>query len=260
MLVLNGLPEVGVECPLGYIAAYMNELVLIALTLNAAFSLREITGTPRAIQIVKCDQTILHVGARAHLGRAAHQDAHLTAAYLCEQFPLFDLRIGVVDERDLFWGHTGVNEFLTHILIDRKRRVRAFFQRNCTLQRMDFRAVQRTGRSLCCPLRGCGLWRRNVAEHKLCQLIRLAVAPVLENVRHTLIDLGRFLVGEHGIDDALVKSQLASVRGDFEHIVHIRADRTAVYLGRSFREGFHHVLLDLCGFGGDGVIRNLRRG
>ena len=165
-----------------------------------------------------------------------------------------------MDERDLLRGHTGVNELLTHILIDRKRRVRAFFQRNCTLQRMDFRAVQRTGRSLCCPLRGCGLWRRNVAEHKLCQLIRLAVAPVLENVRHTLIDLGRFLVGEHGIDDALVKSQLASVRGDFEHIVHIRADRTAVYLGRSFREGFHHVLLDLCGFGGDGVIRNLRRG
>ena len=56
----------------------MNELVLIALTLDAAFSLREITGTPRAIQIVKCDQTILHVGARAHFGRAAHQDAHLT--------------------------------------------------------------------------------------------------------------------------------------------------------------------------------------
>ena len=109
-------------------------------------------------------------------------------------------------------------------------------------------------------LRGRGLWRRNVAEHKLCQFFLLAVAPVLENVRHTLIDLGGFLVGEHGIDDALVKPQLASVRGNFEHIVHIRADRTAVYLGRSFREGFHHVLLDLRGFGGDGVIRNLRRG
>ena len=128
MLVLNGLPEVGVECPLGHIAAYMNELVLIALTLNAAFSLCEITGTPRAIQIVKCDQTILHIGSCAHLGRAAHQDAHLTAAYLCEQFPLFDLRIGVVDERDLLRGHTGVNELLAHILIDRKRRFRAFLQ------------------------------------------------------------------------------------------------------------------------------------
>ena len=106
----------------------MNELVLIALTLNAAFSLCEITGTPRAIQIVKCDQTILHIGSRAHLGRAAHQDAHLTAAYLCEQLPLFDLRIGVVDERDLLRGHTSVNEFLTHILIDRERRFRAFLQ------------------------------------------------------------------------------------------------------------------------------------
>ena len=125
---------------------------------------------------------------------------------------------------------------------------------------MDFRAVQRTGGSLCRPLRGRGLWRRNVAKHKLCQFFLLAVTPVLENVRHALIDLGGFLVGEHGIDDALVKPQLASVRGDFEHIVHIRADRTAVYLGRSFREGFHHVLLDLRGFGGDGVIRNLRRG
>ena len=125
---------------------------------------------------------------------------------------------------------------------------------------MNFRAVQRTGGSLCRPLRGRGLWRRNVAKHKLCQFFLLAVAPVLENVRHALIDLGGFLVGEHWIDDALVKPQLASVRGDFEHIVHIRADRTAVYLGRSFREGFHHVLLDLRGFGGDGVIRNLRRG
>ena len=128
MFVLNGLPEVGVECPLGYIAAYMNELVLIALTLDAAFSLCEIAGPPRAIQIVKCDQTILYVGSRAHLGCAAHQDAHLTAAYLCEQFPLFDLRIGIVDERDLLRGHTGVNELLTHILIDRERRFRAFLQ------------------------------------------------------------------------------------------------------------------------------------
>ena len=106
----------------------MNELVLIALTLDAAFSLCEITGTPRAIQIVKCDQTILHIGSRAHLGRAAHQDAHLTTSDFCEQFPLFDLRIGVVDERDLFRGHTGVNEFLTHILIDCERCVRAFLQ------------------------------------------------------------------------------------------------------------------------------------
>ena len=62
----------------------MNELVLIALTLDTAFSLREITGTPRAIQIVKCDQTILHVGASAHLGRAAHQDAHLTTPDFCK--------------------------------------------------------------------------------------------------------------------------------------------------------------------------------
>ena len=33
-----------------------------------------------------------------------------------------------------------------------------------------------------------------------------------------------------------------------------------MYLGRTFRESFHHVLLDLRGFGGDGVVRNLRRG
>ena len=43
-------------------------------------------------------------------------------------WPLFDLRIGIVDERDLFRGHTGVNELLAHILIDRERRFRAFLQ------------------------------------------------------------------------------------------------------------------------------------
>ena len=106
----------------------MNELVLIALTLNAAFSLCEITGTPRAIQIVKCDQTILHVGARAHLGRAAHQDAHLSGTHLAEQFLLANLGVCFVDERDLLRRHTSVNEFLTHILIDRERRFRAFLQ------------------------------------------------------------------------------------------------------------------------------------
>lgn len=52
----------------------------------------------------------------------------LCQQYLCEQFPLFDLRIGIVDERDLFRGHTGVNELLAHILIDRERRFRAFLQ------------------------------------------------------------------------------------------------------------------------------------
>ena len=70
----------------------------------------------------------VHVGSCAHFGRAAHQDAHLTTPDFCEQFPLFDLRVGVVYERDLFRGHTGVNELLAHILIDRERRFRAFLQ------------------------------------------------------------------------------------------------------------------------------------
>lgn len=73
-----------------------------------------------------------------------------------------------------------------------------------------------------------------------------------------MVDFGGFLIGEHGIDNALVKSQLAPVRGDFEHIVHFGFDLTAVYLGGALRESFHHFLLNFRRLGSNGVVLHLR--
>ena len=60
----------------------MDSLVLVALALNAALSLGQVAGPPRAVQVMQRHQAILHVGACTHLGRAAQQDAHLAGADL----------------------------------------------------------------------------------------------------------------------------------------------------------------------------------
>ena len=53
LLVLHGLPEVGIKGSFGDIAAHMDFFVLVALAFNTAFSLGKVTGSPRAIQIVQ---------------------------------------------------------------------------------------------------------------------------------------------------------------------------------------------------------------
>ena len=64
------------------------------------------------------NQPVLHVGARAHLGRAAHQHAHLTGAHPGKQFLLLDLRVGFMDEGDLFRWDTAFYEFLANVIIN----------------------------------------------------------------------------------------------------------------------------------------------
>ena len=66
---------------------------------------------------MKGDQTILHVGARAHLRRAAQQNAHLTGAHLGKELFLFHLGVGIVDKSDLPGWNTAGNQLLSDVLI-----------------------------------------------------------------------------------------------------------------------------------------------
>ncbi|EQG52063.1 hypothetical protein QIW_3910, partial [Clostridioides difficile DA00134] len=63
---------------------------------------------------MKCHQTVLHVGACAHLGGAAHKYTHLTGTNFGEQlfFPYFG--VGFMDKSDLVGRHPLGNEFLTN--------------------------------------------------------------------------------------------------------------------------------------------------
>ena len=174
LLGLQRLPEVSVEGPLGHIAADMNGLVLVALSLNAPFALRQITRPPRGVQIMQRDQAILHVSASAHFGGAAHQNAHLAGTDFRKEVTLFGLSIRLVNKGDLLRGHPACNQLLPDILIDGKVRLRRI-QRDHVLQSVDLRAVQRAARRL-------GLFRLRggeVAKDKLGQLLVLAIPPIL---------------------------------------------------------------------------------
>ena len=106
---------------------------------------------------------------------------------------------------------------------------------------------------------GC-LGRGNVAEHQLGQFIRVPILPDLHDVVHALIDLGSRFIGEQLVDDTLVQSQLATIRGDFEHIIYRRVHTASVYFGSALGECFHHLFLVFGRLGHNVVIFYLRGG
>ena len=62
----------------------MHFLVAVALPDDAPAALLQIARPPRAVEVVERHKPVLHVHARAHFEGAAHEDAHLTGAHLCE--------------------------------------------------------------------------------------------------------------------------------------------------------------------------------
>ena len=58
------------------------------------------------------NELILHVGARAHLGRGTQQYPHLPGAHFGKQLLLFGLAVRRVDESDFLLRDTGVHQFL----------------------------------------------------------------------------------------------------------------------------------------------------
>ena len=67
------------------------------------------------------------------------------------------------------------------------------------------------------------------------------------DVVHAAIDLAVRVVRQVGVDDALVKPQLAPVRGDLEHIVRAGVNKLCVYPCGALGQLLHHLLLYLRG-------------
>ena len=99
LFVLHRLPQVGIESSLGNIAVHMDQRILVALALDTALALGKVSRTPRTIQVMERHKPVLHIGASAHFGGAAQQDAHLPSANLGKQFFLLHLGLGFVDKK-----------------------------------------------------------------------------------------------------------------------------------------------------------------
>ena len=91
--------------------------VLVALADDSAVALGHIRRTPAYIQMMHRYEQRLDVGPCSHFGSAAQQHTHLSAADLGEKFGFLVLRICVVDELDLLFGHTGVEQLGANIII-----------------------------------------------------------------------------------------------------------------------------------------------
>ncbi|SCI03351.1 Uncharacterised protein [uncultured Clostridium sp.] len=256
LLILHRLPEVCVKGSFGHIAVHMDKRILVTLTLDTALALGKVSRSPRTVQVMKCHQTVLHIGACAHLGGAAQKDTHLTGTDFREQllFPYFG--VGFMDKSDLVGRHPLSNEFLTNIVIYRKDRF-LLRQRHSAFQCVKQWIIQRFRRL---AYRSFCLRCRNVTEHQLGQLVSFAIPPDLHDVVHALIDLCARFIRQHLVDDSLVQAQLTAIRGNLEHIVLGWVNGSAVYQRCPFRKGLDHFLLMFGRLRHDVVVFHLRGG
>ena len=165
-----------------------------------------------------------------------------------------------MDECDLLAGDSSGDELFTDVVVDGKGwLLRPGFRVNGRLQRVKLRVV----RAFCsdpAALRRFTLRGGKVAEHELGQLLRLPVLPDAVDVVDAEIDLAVRVVRQVGVDYPLVKAQLASVRGDLEHIVGACVHAPRVNFCGAFGQLLHHLLLQRRGLCDLGVVDGSGRG
>ena len=128
--------------------------------------------------------------------------------------------IGFMDERDLLTGDAAGYELFPDVVINCERRFFGCILTNGSFQRVKFRTVEVPACGLCrSGCRHCRFWCGEVAEDELGELICLSVLPDGIDIIHAQINLTACLIRQVGIDNALVKPQLAPIRGDLEHII-----------------------------------------
>ena len=120
---------------------------------------------------------------------------------------------------------------------------------------MKFRTVEVPACGLCrSGCRHCRFWCGEVAEDELGELICLSVLPDGIDIIHAQINLTACLIGQVGIDNALVKPQLAPVRGDLEHIIGTCVHDPRMDFCSTLGKLLHHAFLNLCRLCHDVVI------
>ena len=120
LLILKGLKEVRIKCAFGDVVEHLDFLVHIALPDDATVALGHVAGFPADIQMMHRHKTLLDIGSCAHFCGTAQQDAHIAGAHFGEQGSFFRFGVGVVDELNLTFWHTGGNQLLANITVDVK--------------------------------------------------------------------------------------------------------------------------------------------
>ena len=79
------------------------------------------------------------------------------------------------------------------------------------------------------------------------------------DIVHTQIDLAFRVIGQIGVNNSLIQSELSSIAGDFQHIVNARFHNARMNLCRTLGQFLYHLLLDAGGLRHHIVIDRCRR-
>ena len=201
-LTLQVVPHSAVKGLLGDVDINAHFLIDVAPTENTALALLNVTGSPRRIQVMQGNHTLLSVHAHTHLTGGADQHTHLAIVHILEQLGLFIVGIGIMDKCHFPGRHTGSNQSVADIVIDG----------DILHSLLHFGLVG----GLCV---GAALRCGQVAEDQLRALDILAVFPDLQDIVGTLHDLVVLLIREARVQHTLSIGQLPALAGNLEHIV-----------------------------------------
>ena len=191
--------------------------------MDAAVALFEVRGTPRAIEVMKGQEALLNVRARAHLLGGSQQDADFAAVHLPEQRDLVGVGLGLVDESDFRRWDAAPNEFAADVLVD-------------AAGERGFGAIIFSGYRrrvvvfVVSGMRGSVVRDRKIEEHDLGFARVARVVPDVENILDGGVDLAGRVVGECGVDESHIESSDSAVMCDTQHVVDAGVDLAAADL------------------------------
>ena len=165
----------------------------------------------------------LYIGARAHPGGGADQDAYRAPAHFGKQFIFLYLRFCIVDKGDFRSGDTAADELAPQVMVHIvESAVRAFGAR-------------------------CG----QIAEDHLRQAFRLPFFIDAQRFPHTGIDLAVRVVRQRGVDQPRVQRQQPPVVGNAQHIVLMGVYAAPAHHVRAPAQFGNHFLLGFAGLRAD---------
>ena len=118
LFVFQSLEQITVKCPFCNVIEHLDFFIHIALPDDATIALGHVAGLPANIQMMHRHKSGLDVGARSHFCSASEQNSHIARAHFGEQCRLFRFGVGVVDELDLVFRHSGRNQLFANVIVD----------------------------------------------------------------------------------------------------------------------------------------------
>ena len=156
------------------------------------------------------NESLLHICARAHLLRAAKENADPAGAHVSKEHQLCGVAVVILGKGDFLGRDSTGQQFVAHILVNR-----------------EADTIRRHGQ---------------VAKNKLSEPLVRCFAPDAFDFRHCSIHLGPGMVWQRRVMQAEIQCRLSSVRGHKQHVVFTRINPACPQRLRPLDQGLNNLL------------------